>query len=55
LGKGVILDPFMGSGATVAAARALGLRSIGIEKDRQYYRLAVKAVLRLSGIKVPTA
>lgn len=44
LGKGVILDPFMGSGSTIAAASALGLRSIGIEKSREYFRLANKAV-----------
>jgi hypothetical protein len=30
---GVVLDPFLGSGTTVAAARAMGVRSIGIERD----------------------
>lgn len=44
LEKGVILDPFMGSGSTIAAARALGLQSIGIEKNPEYFRLANKAV-----------
>ena len=44
LGQGVILDPFMGSGATIAAASALGLRSIGIEHNREYYRMAENAV-----------
>jgi site-specific DNA-methyltransferase (adenine-specific) len=34
LGKGVILDPFMGSGLTIAAAAACGLRSIGLEATR---------------------
>src|SRR5207244_2399991 len=29
LGKGLIADPFMGAGSTVAAAEALGLQCIG--------------------------
>lgn len=48
LGEGVILDPFMGSGSTIAAASALGLRSIGVESNIEYYRLACKAVPRLA-------
>jgi len=44
LSRGVILDPFMGSGATVAAAEALGYTSIGIEKDPGYYSIARKAI-----------
>ena len=52
LGTGVLLDPFMGSGATVAAASALGLRSIGIERDRRFYDAAVKVVPKLAAIDV---
>lgn len=44
LGKGVILDPFMGSGSTIAAASAVGYTSIGIEKDRAYFSVATKAI-----------
>lgn len=36
----VVLDPFMGSGTTAAAAEALGRRWIGIEKSRRYAKLA---------------
>lgn len=48
LGKGVILDPFMGSGSTVAAADALGFRSIGLEKNKSYFRMAQKVIPSLS-------
>lgn len=51
LGEGVILDPFMGSGSTVAAARSLGLESIGIELRHEYYKLAQKAVRKLGTVK----
>lgn len=44
LGKGVILDPFMGSGSTIAAAVAVGYTSIGIEKDPAYFAAAKKAI-----------
>jgi DNA modification methylase len=48
LGKGVILDPFMGSGSTIAAATSLGYRSLGVEIDAQYFRLARKAIPALA-------
>ena len=44
LGEGVILDPFMGSGSTVAAAVACGLQSIGIEINDEYFHEAVEAI-----------
>jgi DNA modification methylase len=52
LGEGVILDPFMGAGSTIAAASALGLRSIGIEVNAEYYHLARKAVTQLAQLDV---
>jgi DNA modification methylase len=51
LGQGVILDPFMGSGSTIAAAEALGYSSIGIEKDSAYYSLAKKSIAALSNLE----
>ena len=48
LGEGVILDPFMGSGSTIAAASVCGLRSIGIEMNREYFRLAEQAIPELA-------
>jgi site-specific DNA-methyltransferase (adenine-specific) len=47
MGDGVILDPFAGSGSTLAAAEAVGYRSIGIESDGEYVNLAREAVPRL--------
>lgn len=52
LGEGVILDPFMGSGSTIAAASAMGLQSMGIEKNKEYFQLASKAVPLLAELVV---
>jgi site-specific DNA-methyltransferase (adenine-specific) len=48
LAEGIIVDPFMGSGSTVAAAEALGLHSIGIERYLDYYELSRAAIPRLA-------
>lgn len=50
-GEGIVLDPFMGAGSTIAAACALGYRSIGVESDADYFRIAVSAVPRLAGLR----
>lgn len=47
-GEGVILDPFAGSGSTLAAAVHYGYECIGIEKDLEYYKLAQSAIPKLA-------
>lgn len=47
-GEGTILDPFAGSGSTLAAAEAVGYSSVGIERDERYFKVARGAVSKLS-------
>jgi len=52
LGSGIVLDPFMGAGSTIAAACAVGYRSIGIEMDPEFYRVAVAAIPKLARLSL---
>lgn len=52
LGEGVVLDPFAGSGSTLAAASALGYQSIGLERDATYFHMAQTAIRALAEIRV---
>lgn len=55
LAKGIVLDPFSGSGSSLAAAEAVGYESIGIEKDAEYFRIATAGIPRLAGLHVKDA
>lgn len=50
LGEGIIVDPFSGSGSTVAAAESQGLLCIGVERHRDYFKMSKTAAPRLAGI-----
>lgn len=51
LGAGVVLDPFAGSGSTLAAAEAVGYASVGIERDAAYFEMAQGAIPRLAALQ----
>jgi site-specific DNA-methyltransferase (adenine-specific) len=53
LGNGIIADPFMGSGSTIAACEAIGVCGVGVERFRDYFDLAKTAIPRLAVIEVP--
>ena len=46
----VVLDPFVGSGTTVAVARALGRIGIGVEQDAGYLKAAEKRIKHVSSV-----
>ncbi|MCE2398743.1 MAG: site-specific DNA-methyltransferase [Gemmatimonadetes bacterium] len=54
LGRGIVLDPFAGSGSTLAAAQAVGYSSIGVEIDSRYVEVAKSAIRALSALEIQT-
>lgn len=52
LGTGIVCDPFMGSGSTVAAAEALGVSCVGVDKNVEFFQMAQRVVPRLSLVVV---
>lgn len=51
LGEGIILDPFAGSGSTVAAAEAVGVQAIGVERHPAYYAMSLDAIPQLAALE----
>lgn len=52
LGEGIVLDPFMGAGSTIAAAQVVEYTSIGIELDHAFFQMAKEAIPRLAALPV---
>lgn len=52
LGKGIVYDPFAGSGSTLAAAHAVGYHCVATERDDQYFALGCKAFGPLSTLEI---
>lgn len=55
LGEGIVIDPFMGSGSTIAAAEAIGYTCIGVERLEEYYKLSQKAIPQLARLATKQA
>jgi site-specific DNA-methyltransferase (adenine-specific) len=54
-GEGVVLDPFAGSGSTLAAALAVGYQAVGVELDAAWVAMAREAIPRLARLGEPAA
>ena len=49
--KDMILDPFLGSGTTATVAKKLGRNFFGIEKERNYFKIAEQRINNAKPIK----
>lgn len=47
LGKGIVVDPFMGSGSTISACLYVGYNAIGVERHNEYYINAMESIPHL--------
>ena len=54
LKRGVVLDPFAGSGSTLAAANHIGYASIGVEISSRYVEIARNAIPELETVRCPS-
>ncbi len=52
LGEGILADPFMGSGSTVAAAETVGYSCVGVERLLPYFEAAPSAISELAALEV---
>jgi len=51
-GVGIVCDPFMGAGSTIAACVSIGYESIGIESDPEFFKMAESAIPQLAQLEV---
>jgi len=52
LGIGIVYDPFAGSGATLAAADAIGYHCIGTDRDSLYFEMSRRAIPSLRAMRI---
>jgi site-specific DNA-methyltransferase (adenine-specific) len=52
LGVGIVADSFMGAGSTIAAAEAVGVSSVGVERFLDYYNVSSEAIPKLAAIRL---
>jgi DNA modification methylase len=50
--KGIVLDPFMGSGSTGVAAMKENFEFIGIEREDEYYKIAFQRIKKATKRKI---
>ena len=50
LGQGTLLEPFAGSGSTIAACEAVGYDSVGVELDEHHYKNLSKNIEALAAL-----
>ena len=55
VGQGIVLDPFAGSGSTLAACNSFGYESVGVEMDATYFEIAKKSIPKLTELKTSKA
>ncbi len=52
LGIGIVYDPFVGGGSTLAAAANVGYKSVGTELDSCYVAAANQAIPYLRDLRI---
>ena len=52
LGEGAIIDPFMGSGSTIAAAESLNIAAVGVERLKEFYTMSQRSIPQLAQLAV---
>jgi site-specific DNA-methyltransferase (adenine-specific) len=53
LGVGIVADPFMGSGSTIAAGEAVGVSCVGVERYQDYFDMSRTAIPQLATLGQP--
>ncbi len=52
MGKGTVVDPFMGSGSTIAACEAVGVAGLGVDRYADFFKVAEHAIPKLARLDI---